>query len=187
MDLFAYLPYTSLSLGTELPEGWLLKESTEQDLWALRRFYSHYSGGLLLDALGLEQKDSGEEGLDRVYSRLGFHRDCKTYSLSCKGELSAVLILNRSELGLNFSELLNGIKVLVTNPRTLPWNILSIAVAKLTAGYDMEKVPVLFYPFEYVQAEEIPYEKRYQLWTLDVRYGQDYMEFMQQKFKISYE
>ncbi len=187
MDLFAYLPYTSLSLGTELPEGWLLKESTEQDLWELRRFYSHYSGGLLLDALGLEQKDSAEEGLDRVYSRLGFHRNCKTYSLSRQGELGAVLILNRSELGLNFSELLNGIKILVTNPRALPWSILSIAVAKLTAGYDMEKVPVLFYPFEYVQAEEIPYEKRYQLWALDVRYGQDYMEFMQQKFKISYE
>jgi hypothetical protein len=187
MDLFAYLPYTSLSLGTELPEEWLLKESTERDLWELRRFYSHYSGGLLLDALGLEQKASGQEGLDRVYSRLGFHRNCKTYSLSHQGELGAVLIVNRSELGLNFSELLNGIKILVTNPRALPWNILSIAVAKLTAGYDMEKVPVLFYPFEYVQAQEIPYEKQYQLWTLDVRYGQEYMEFMQRKFKISYE
>ncbi|MGD8229565.1 MAG: hypothetical protein PVI20_17445, partial [Desulfobacteraceae bacterium] len=187
MDVFAYLPYTSLSLGTELPEGWLLKESSERDLWELRRFYSHYSGGLLLNALGLEQKDLGEDGLEQVYSRLGFHRECKTYSLSREGELKAVLIANRSELGLNFSELLNGIKVMVTNPNALPWNILSIAVAKLTGGYDMEKVPVLFYPFEYVQAEEIPYEKRYQLWTLDVRYGQEYMEFMQRKFKMSYE
>jgi hypothetical protein len=187
MDLFAYLPYTSLSLGTELPEGWLLKESSEQDLWELRRFYFHQSGGLLLDALGLEQKDWGEEGLNGVYSRLGFQRECKTYSLSREAELEAVLILNRSDLGLNFSELLNGIKVLVTNPKGLPWNILSIAVAKLTAGYDMEKVPVLFYPFKYVQAEEIPYEKRYELWILDVRYGQRYMEFMQQKFKITYE
>jgi hypothetical protein len=187
MDLFAYLPYTSLSLGTELPEGWLLKESSKEDLLELRRFYFHHSGGLLLDALGLEKKDSGEEGLNGVYSRLGFQRECKTYSLTREAELEAVLILNRSELGLNFSELLNGIKILVTNPKGLPWNILSIAVAKLTAGYDMEKVPVLFYPFEYVQAERIPYEKRYQLWTLDVRYGQDYMQFMQQKFKIGYE
>ncbi len=51
----------------------------------------------------------------------------------------------------------------------------------------MEKVPILFYPFEYVQAENIPYEKRYQLWTLNVRYGQKYMEFMQRRFKIGYE
>ena len=95
--------------------------------------------------------------------------------------------MNHSDLGLNFSELLNGITILVTNPEGLPWNLLSTAVGKLAAAYDMEKVPVLFYPFEYVQAEDIPYEKRYQLWALNVRHGQDYMEFMQRKFKISYE
>jgi hypothetical protein len=95
--------------------------------------------------------------------------------------------VNQSDLGLNFSELLNGIKILVTNPQGLPWNVLSTAIGKLTAGYHMERVPILFYPFEYVQAEDIPYEKRYQLWTLNVRYGQEYMEFMQRKFKISYE
>jgi hypothetical protein len=186
-DLFAYLPYTSLSLGTELPKGWSLKECSEKDLWKLKRFYRHYSGGLLLDVLGLDQKNPGEERLDAVYGRAGFHRKWKAYSLSREDELGAVLIVNQSDLGLNFSELLNGIKILVTNPQGLPWNILSTAIGKLTAGYHMEKVPILFYPFEYVQAEDIPYEKRYQLWTLNVRYGQEYMEFMQRKFRISYE
>ena len=186
-DLFAYLPYTSLSLGTELPKGWSLEECSRQDLWELKRFYRHYSGGLLLDALGLNQEGSAEERLDVVYKKVGFHRKLKAYSLRQQGELGAVLIVNQSDLGLNFSELLNGIKILVTNPEALPWNVLSTAVAKLTAGYDTEKVPILFYPFEYVQAEDIPYEKRYQLWTLNVRYGQEYMEFMQRKFKISYE
>lgn len=187
MDLFAYLPYTSLSLGTELPKGWSLKECSEKDLWELKRFYSHYSGGLLMEVLGLDQEDLGEERLDDVYGRVGFHRKCKAYSLSHQDELGAVLIVNQSDLGLNFSELLNGIKILVTNPEALPWNILSTAIGKLTAVYHMEKVPILFYPFEYVQAENIPYEKRYQLWTLNVRYGQKYMEFMQRKFKIGYE
>lgn len=187
MDLFAYLPYTGLSLGIELPKGWSLKESSEQDLWKLRRFYAHYSGGLLLDAIGLEQKESREERLEAVYDNVGFHRQWKAYSLSYQGGLGAVLIVNESDLGLNFSELLNGIKILVTNPEALPWNVLSTAVAKLTAGYGMEKVPILFYPFDYVEAEDIPYEKRYQLWTLNVRYGQEYMEFMHRKFKISYE
>jgi hypothetical protein len=186
-DLFAYLPYTSLSLGTELPKGWSLKQCSEKDLWKLKRFYRHYSGGLLLDVLGLDQEDPGEERLDAVYGRAGFHRKWEAYSLSHQDELGAVLIVNQSDLGLNFSELLNGIKILVTNPQGLPWNVLSTAIGKLTAGYHMERVPILFYPFEYVQAEDIPYEKRYQLWTLNVRYGQEYMEFMQRKFKISYE
>ncbi|UCB48813.1 MAG: PilZ domain-containing protein [Deltaproteobacteria bacterium] len=186
-DLFAYLPYTTLSLGTELPKGWSLKECSEQDLWELRRFYAHYSGGLLLDALGIDQEESGEGRLDFVYGSMGFYRKWKAYSLSRQGELGAVLIVDQSDLGLNFSELLNGIKILVTRPEALPWNVLSTAVAKLTAGYDMEKVPILFYPFEYVQAADIPYEKRYQLWILNVRYGQEYMEFMHRKFKIGYE
>jgi hypothetical protein len=186
-DLFAYLPYTTLSLTTELPEGWALEICSERDLWALKRFYMHYSGGLLLDALGIDQKDSRDEPLEVVYAKAGFHRKCETYSLSHRGELGAVLIVNQSDLGLNFSELLNGIKVLVTNPEALPWNVLSTAVSKLTAGYDTEKVPILFYPFDYVEAEDIPYEKRYQLWTLNVRYGQEYMEFMHRKFKVSYE
>jgi hypothetical protein len=186
-DLFAYLPHTTLSLTTELPDGWTLSICSEQDLWALKRFYMHYSGGLLLDALSLDQKDSGKEPLELVYGKAGFHRRCETYALSHGGELGAVLIVNHSDLGLNFSELLNGITILVTDPEGLPRKVLSTAVGKLAAAYAMEKVPVLFYPFEYVQAEAIPYEKRYQLWTLNVRHGQDYMEFMQRKFKISYE
>lgn len=186
-DLFAYLPYTSLSLGTELPKGWSLNECSEQDLWELRRFYAHHSGGLLLEALGLDEENPADETLEEAYARLGFFRKWTAYSLSHHGELNAVLIVNQSDLGLNLSELLNGVKVLVTNTEGLPWNVLSTAVAQLTAGYDMEKVPVLFYPFEYVQAKEVPYEKRYQLWTLNVRYGQEYMEYMQQRFKITYE
>ena len=185
-DLFAYLPYTTLSLTSELPEGWALDICSDQDLWALKRFYMHYSGGLLLEALGIGQKESGEEPLEDIYGKAGFHRRCEAYSLRHRGELVAVLIVNQSDLGLNFSELLNGIKILVTRPEALPWNILSTAVGKLAAGYDTEKVPVMFYPFEYVQAKGIPYEKRYQLWTLNVRYGQEYMEFMQRKFKVSY-
>ena len=57
-----------------------------------------------------------EERLDVVYKKVGFHRKLKAYSLSQQGELGAVLIVNQSDLGLNFSELLNGIKILVTNP-----------------------------------------------------------------------
>jgi len=186
VDLFTYLPYTSLSLGTELPKGWSLRESSTQELWELELFYIHYSGGLLLKALGLDQRDSGDESLEEVYSRLGFLRKWRAYSLTYRGELNAVLIVNQSDPGINLSELLNAIKILVTNPEDLPWNVLSTAVAQLTAGYDMQKVPILFYPFDYVQAKELPYEKQYKLWILNVRYGQEYLEYMQRRFKITY-
>jgi len=72
MDLFYYLPYTSLSLSTKLPIRWSLQESSGRDLWELHRFYNHYSGGLLLDALDLEKKEPAKEPLEEIYNRLGF-------------------------------------------------------------------------------------------------------------------
>ncbi len=187
MDLFSYLPHTSLSLGAQLPDGWSLKQCSALDLWELDRFYSHYSGGLLLDALGLGKKDYGDEPLGEVYSRLGFLRKWRAYSLSHKGELNAVMIVNQSNMGFNLSELLNSIKIIVTNPEDLPWNVLSIAIAQLTSIYHMDRVPILFYPFDYVKNKNIPYEKQYQLWVLNVQYGNEYLEYMKREFRISYE
>ena len=103
MDLFAFLPHTSFSLGVEFPEGWSLKECSAFDLWELNRFYSRYSGGLLLDAMGLGQADIGDNSLEEVYSRLGFVRKWKTHSLTHMGKLNAVLIVYQSDLGLNLS------------------------------------------------------------------------------------
>ena len=74
--------------------------------------------------------------------------------------------------------------ILVTNPERLPWNVLSIAIGQLTGIHDMNRVPILFYPFEYVKAKDVPYEKQYNLWILDVQYGNEYMEYMQRRFRI---
>ena len=186
MDLFAYLPYTGLSLGTGLPEGWALRECSAHDLWQLNRFYGHRSGGLLLDAMALDHKDPGNGSMEKVYARLGFLRKQKSYALTNGNELNAILIVDQSDLGFNFSELTNGIKILVTNPQGLPWKVLSIAISRLTNVYHTDRIPVLFYPFDYVEAENVPYEKKYQAWVLNVEYGNEYMEYMQRKFRIGY-
>jgi hypothetical protein len=51
----------------------------------------------------------------------------------------------------------------VTNPEDLAWNVLSIAISQLAGIYHMDRVPILSYPFDYVTAKKIPYEKQYQL------------------------
>ena len=186
MDLFSYLPYPTLSLGTRLPEGWSLKKSSNMDLLELNRFYDHCSGGLLLDALGLSQGISSGESLEEVYSRLGFLRKWSTYSLAYDRDLRAVLFVNQSELGLNLSEFLNGIKILVVNPESLPWDILSIAIGQLVPLYPMDKIPILVYPLEYVDAKGIPYQKKYQLWIYDGSIFGEFMEYVEKKFKAGY-
>jgi len=187
MDLFSYLSYTSLSIGAPLSREWSLEECSSMDLWDLNRFYRYYSGGLLLDALGLDQEVFDDEPLEALYARLGFVRKWKAYSLKHKGGLNAVLIVNQSDLGLNLSELLNGIKVLVTNPDDMPWSVLSVAIAELMAVYHKDRVPIMFYPAEYVKAHKVPHDKHYQLWILNVQHGNEYIEYMQRKFRISYQ
>jgi len=187
LDLFSYLPYTTLSLGTRLPEGWSLQECSGLDLWELSQFYNQHSEGLFLEILRTDGNDSSEEGIEKLYNKFGFTREWKTYSLTSHGRLNAVLIVDRSNLGLNLSELLNSIKIVVTNQDNLPWDILSIAIGQLAHIYDKSKVPVLIYPMDYVNARQIPYEKKYQLWILDVRYGDEYMEFMQRKFRVKFD
>jgi hypothetical protein len=186
MDLFGYLPYTRLSLGTKLPDGWTLSLSSDRDLWEFEHFYMSHSGGLLLDAMGLRHTGAGQDSFEEVYRNLGLTRTRQTYSLKSSGTLTALLIVNHSDLGFNLSELLNGIKVLVSNSKVLPWSILSTAISQLAGEYEMERVPVLFYPMSYVEENEIPYEKRYQMWVLNVQHGNEYLEYMQKKFRISY-
>ena len=74
----------------------------------------------------------------------------------------------------------------MTKPDSLPWRVLSIAISRLTNVYHMERIPILFYPFEYVESENIPFEQKYQAWVLNVRYGNEYMEYMHKKFKVGY-
>lgn len=186
MDLFCYLPYPSLSLGTRLPKDWSIQASDAADLWELSRFYHDESGGLMLDAMGLGTDPSEADSVPKLYQRLGFLRRWGFYSLKHHDRLMAVMILNQSTLGFNLSELLNGLKIVVTRGDELPWETLSKAVGQLIGKYNMNKIPLMFYPQSYVQARGVPYEKKYQLWVLNVRYGNEYMEYMNKRFRIGF-
>ena len=186
IDLFAYLPYTRLSLGNKLPEGWTLSVSSAKDLWEFEHLYRSHSGGLLFDAMGLMRTAEGQNALEATYREMGLTRSWQTYSLKSNEKLYALLIVNHSDLGFNLSELLNGIKVLITNPKALPWSVLSTAISQLSRDFEMERVPVLFYPVSYVEDNQIPCEKHYQMWVLNVQHGNEYLEYMQKKFRISY-
>jgi hypothetical protein len=188
-DLFCYLPYTAHSVTTQLPEEWSLEESSPFHMWEFSRVYDHISGGLLLDGLGLMRGGGdhpGDEHLRQLYEKLGLRREWQTFSLTHKGALKAILLCNHSDLGFNLSELLNGVTVLVADPDGLPWNVLSIAISILGSRYRTDKIPVLSFPVDYVKDRGIPYEKLYQLWILNVQYGNEYLEYMQKKFRISY-
>ncbi|MFC1862641.1 hypothetical protein ACFL1Z_01640 [Thermodesulfobacteriota bacterium] len=184
MDLFAYFSYPADSLGLRLPEGWLLKEISSTDLWKLNRFYRNTSGGLLLDIMSLEKDESIDEPLNEVYRKLGLLREWKAFSLLHEGRLNAVLIVDQSNLGINFSELLNSIKIIVINSEDMPWNILSHAIAQLTSVYQSDRVPVLIYPVDYLKAMDVLYEKKYKLWIMNVQCSNEWIEYIEKRFRL---
>lgn len=184
VDLFSYLSYPVSDSGQILPEGWSLKPQNREDLEALNLFYRRSSGGLLLDALHLEDEMEGKDSLQQLYARNGFIRSCRSFSLKQDGQLKAVLIVNRSDPGLSLSDFLNGIKILISDDADLSWEILSAAVSQLTDDYRIDKIPILLYPSTYLESKGVSQEKRYNLWIMDNHYGLEYGEFMMEKSKL---
>ena len=185
MDLFSYRLYATTSEESQLPSGWSLEESTRSHFQQLRRFYSQNSGGLLLDMLNLEQSQSSAEITQRLYRQAGLQRKWKFYSLTQNGRSKAVFLVNQTDLGLNLSELLNGIKAIIIDPGNLPTAIFTKAIQNLASIYPTEKIPALIYPSNYLDASDGDGEaKKYMLWIYDARDADPFFEYLERKFRI---
>jgi hypothetical protein len=187
LDLFTYLTLPVTSPERDLPQKWTLRESTSFDLWELKQFYNHHSGGLLLNILRSREPDPGDESLEEVFERLGLLRRCRNYSLLYQGHLKAVFIVDQSDLVINMSNLLNCIKVLITDPEGLPSELLSLAATKLGSVYNLDKATLLIYPASGIDSAGITYNKQYQLWILNLRYSNQFMDYVQKNFRMKYE
>jgi len=187
LDLFTYLTLPVTFPEKDFPPEWRLRESTPNDLWELELFYRHHSGGLLLNILRSGESGPGDESLEKVFERLGFLRRCRIYSLIYQDHLKAVFVVDQSDLAINMSNLLNCIKVLITDPAGLPSELLSLAVSKLGSVYNLDKVTLLLYPASGVKPAGISYKKQYQLWIGDMRYMNQFMDYVQENFRMKYD
>lgn len=186
-DLFTYLYVSNRSVSNQLDGGWSLRPSTELDLWELRRFYEYHSKGLLLSAMAIGQKHADEDSIEHDYEKVHFKRTCRTYSLVNGNELSALLVLNQSDLGISLSEFLNNITIFLINGEHLPWDVLSTAIAQLTDHFkEMRQIPVLLYPSTYADQNGIPYEKRYQAWIYDSKFISELLLYIDKEFRSGY-
>jgi hypothetical protein len=184
LDLFSYKNYTQSSPAAQLPEEWVLRECTTFDIAELERFYNYHSGGLFLDMLGLKQQSSGKDSLEKMYKRHRLLRKWKAFSLVESQKMKAVLIVDQSDMGLNLSELLNNIKIIVCDQESLPWNVLSATIDHLIDNYKTNTIPIMVYPDIYLEHQGITYEKKYLLWLADIQYGPEYLEYMRNKMRM---
>ncbi len=185
LDLFAYLNYPTAAPAEELPAGWTLGRCSETDVEELNRYYRFASGGLLMDVLRLGKERPEGKTLSDLYASCGFVRRYRSLSLSQDGKLKAVLIANQSDAGLSLSDFLNGIKILATDAEGLPWPVLQAAVSRLTGDYTIDQIPLLVYPANYFQVQNVPCEKRYNLWIMDLDHGREYVDYRYGKHKVN--
>jgi hypothetical protein len=184
LDLFSYMLFQKTSPNKNLPSGCILHECTSEDFKILKDFYDTYSGGLMLDAFGL---DSQMQPLIKAFTNAGFKRNCKTFCLCINGKHVAFFIVNQSNLGLNLSDLINGIKIIIIRDEGLKADILLSAVNKLSILYQENHIPLLVYPANYLSGQEIRTEKNYQLWILNNNpYSDQYTEYMDNNFRMKY-
>jgi hypothetical protein len=170
VDIFSYTLFEKTTLKQKLLDNWQLRECVSTDFAKLNQFYNSSSGGLMLNALGL---DTSSDSIKKSFADAGFKRDYRTYCLFYKEKQMAFFIVNQSDLGLNLSDLLNSIKIIILEPTQLPWSILSTSVNNLSDIFTEEKIPLLIFPTDYLPSQNILEEKKYALWILQAKHGSD--------------
>lgn len=188
LDLFAYMHHQIQirDVQTTLPAGWQLVAYTSAHIPELERFYRNRSGGLMLEALPFTGRNDGEEPLDEIYGRMGLFRRWSIHSLTFEGSLKAVFMVNRSDVGLNLSDLLNGVKIIVIDPAGLDWKVMTDALSGMTSGYTTNTIPLLIYPESYPREQGIKIDKQYLLWILDSQYGKEYLNHMENQTRMTF-
>lgn len=182
VDAFAYLSFKSAEYAlTGQPEGaWELNEARAEDLIELKQYYEFTSGGLMLNALDLEPDVDVDHlnDLSAEYEQLGFKRGCYLFSLRCSGRTKAFFMVVVSDVGLNMSNLTNCIHVIIMDPEDLSWDVLSSYLAQLSRYYEDGEIPLLIYPSNYLDRQQIMPEKIYNLWAFDCRYTEHFLEYV---------
>lgn len=198
MDLFGYMPMDIAHGDVCLPENWSIEKFSRKDLAVMREYYDGIGGGMMLDAYALECRaaenenchDTGSEStihndnIMSMYNKIGLKRESSVFSVRHNGMIKAALIVDTSDLGVNMSELLNSIKIIVID-NTLPWAILQDAVSAVGKAYHSDSIMVLIFPFEYLGQQGVKCEKRYNLWVLNTNLDSPEMDIIKDRAKIT--
>ena len=183
-----------------LPDGWSIEKYSKDDLNLMRDYYNNLGGGMMLDAYALECRASENDELAgkvsqapgknihnniaSMYNKIGLKRESKVFSIRQNDRIKAAVIVDISDLGVNMSELVNSIKVIVIDD-TLPWSIIQDAVSILGKVYESDKIMILIYPFNYLKLQGVECKKRYYFWVLNTNLDSNEMDIIKNRAKIT--
>jgi len=185
LDSFTYTHFRKpANTDISLPESWSLEKPLSAEFQELESFYERESGGLMLKALDLEPDTADHFTLSKEYSKLGLKRERKLFVLKKNGIVTAVFILNITDMALNLSDLTNCIKIIMVDQHVLTRDIIHNTISLLSKNFEQKKFPVLIYPSSFAVRENIPFEKTYNLWILNTQFSDDYFKHMDRLLRI---
>jgi hypothetical protein len=190
VDEFAFLSFEGLPAPGEWDEDgrWELAKARKGDLEDLQGFYEKASGGLTMDAIDMTPAGLDVNTLSEEYAKAGFKREIHRLAIRKNGELKAVMAVNQTNVGLNFSELTNATKLFVVDGNGFSKRDFGLMMSVVAVKFGMQRIPLLVYPVSYMERTVIPYEKTYAFNVMSLHYWDDYMRYLRdfmKKAKVS--
>jgi hypothetical protein len=175
LDTFAYLKIKNDTGRREpLPDACHISETTQKDLAVLKAFYKRISGGLIINAFDLSPGVPDDNELSIEYQKAGLTYKRTLFTLKRADLPIAIIMVNRSDIGINLSDLTNCMHVFVLDAQALSKETLLSALNRLSHLFKQQWVAINIFPSDYTQQYSLKYEKQYTLWTYDVRYSDNY-------------
>ena len=90
--------------------------------------------------------------------------------------------LIKTDIGLNLSELTNGVTLFVLDPENFPFEVFLRAFSQLRAYDERQMIPVLIYPSQYAESHSLACDRFYDLWIFGVENSDYYFSYMNKLF-----
>jgi hypothetical protein len=132
----------------------------------------------MLAALDLVPERIDATSLTDEYHRLGLPRSRQLFAIEKDARLEAVCMVHQTTAGLNMSDLINNIQVLVMPESEMPAAALQPLLQTLAEPFEQEEVAVLLYPSQYARNQYLHGERLYTLWVLDTDASDDYFAYI---------
>jgi len=185
LDEFAYIKQAD-QIGDDWhdkPGEWEIARANDNDIAAFRNYYQQQSGGLMAQAFDLDVGAYDDTTLTDAYHTAGLKRCRYFYAVRHHQSLKALVEVQDSALGLNMSELTNAIFVYVVDQEALDKKLFQMVVFALATKHNKQHHPVMIYPRQYAVRHDFKIDKSYNLWTLNLRHTQDYMDWLYRYFR----
>jgi hypothetical protein len=178
LDDFAHILFRKSGHLPTLPASMTLEPSTAPDLSELEDYYSHLSGGLMLNAFELDPTYPSHSSIKGIYEKRGMMRDRLLYSLKEGENLKALFMVNISDAGLNMSNLTNCVTAFVLDENGLILDHFYSACNIVVRNYAEDKAQFLVYPLSYAEKVLMRYETVYRLWAFNTQHTDHYLDFV---------